>query len=137
LLKPTVATNCAPTTAVPAAAPSPVSVMYSVWPAVTKQAAACWNVFPPKLNVIVVVVALDVPVFLSERYAVPAAGMTAAQPGAAAAVFPTTAVMSTALPLTCAVLVNDPKRPNTNPATAMAAMRVIAMRMTVGNAIKN
>ncbi len=26
---------------------------------------------------------------------------------------------------------NDPKRPNTNPAMAMAAMRVIAMRMTV------
>ena len=37
--------------------------------------------------------------------------------------------------VTCAVtvaeLVNDPKRPNTNPATAMAAMSVIAMRMTV------
>jgi hypothetical protein len=32
---------------------------------------------------------------------------------------------------TCAVLVNDPKRPNTKPATAMAAMSVIAMRMTV------
>jgi len=30
-------------------------------------------------------------------------------------------------------LVNDPKRPNTNPATAMAAMSVIAMRMTVAN----
>ena len=30
-----------------------------------------------------------------------------------------------------AVLVNDPKRPKTKPATAMAAMRVIAMRMTV------
>ena len=27
--------------------------------------------------------------------------------------------------------VNDPKRPNTNPAMAMAAMRVIAMSMTV------
>jgi len=37
--------------------------------------------------------------------------------------------------VTCAVtvaeLVNEPKRPNTNPATAMAAMSVIAMRMTV------
>jgi len=32
---------------------------------------------------------------------------------------------------TCAELVNDPNRPNTNPAMAMAAMRVIAMRMTV------
>jgi hypothetical protein len=30
-----------------------------------------------------------------------------------------------------AVLVKVSKRPNTNPATAMAAMRVIAMRMTV------
>ena len=32
---------------------------------------------------------------------------------------------------TCAELVNDPNRPNTNPAMAMAAMRVMAMRMTV------
>jgi hypothetical protein len=32
---------------------------------------------------------------------------------------------------TVAELVNVPKRPNTKPATAMAAMRVIAMRMTV------
>ncbi len=30
-----------------------------------------------------------------------------------------------------ATLVNDPNRPNTNPAMAMAAMRVMAMRMTV------
>ena len=35
--------------------------------------------------------------------------------------------------LTCAELVNDPNRPNTNPAMAMAAMRVIAMRMTVAS----
>ena len=34
---------------------------------------------------------------------------------------------------TCAELVNDPNRPNTNPAMAMAAMRVIAMRMTVAS----
>jgi len=33
--------------------------------------------------------------------------------------------------VTRAVLVNDPKRPKTKPATAMAAMSVIAMRMTV------
>ena len=33
--------------------------------------------------------------------------------------------------LTWAELVNDPNRPNTNPAMAMAAMSVIAMRMTV------
>lgn len=32
-----------------------------------------------------------------------------------------------------AELVNVPKRPNTNPATAMAAMSVIAMRMTVAS----
>ena len=31
----------------------------------------------------------------------------------------------------CAVLVNDPKRPKTNPAMATAAMSVIAIRMTV------
>ena len=31
----------------------------------------------------------------------------------------------------CAVLVKDPNRPNTNPAIAIAAMSVIAMRMTV------
>jgi hypothetical protein len=31
----------------------------------------------------------------------------------------------------CGELVNDPNRPNTNPAIAMAAMRVMAMRMTV------
>ncbi len=30
-----------------------------------------------------------------------------------------------------AELVNDPNRPNTNPAMAIAAMRVMAMRMTV------
>jgi hypothetical protein len=39
------------------------------------------------------------------------------------------------LALTCGVLVNDPKRPKTKPATAMAAMSMIAMRMTVGIAI--
>jgi len=32
---------------------------------------------------------------------------------------------------TLAVLVNDPKRPKTNPATAMAAINVIAISMTV------
>jgi len=34
---------------------------------------------------------------------------------------------------TCAELVNDPNRPNTNPAMAIAAMSVIAMRMTVAS----
>ena len=36
-----------------------------------------------------------------------------------------------AVPDTLAVDVNDPNRPNTNPAMAMAAMSVMAMRMTV------
>ena len=45
--------------------------------------------------------------------------------GLTAVVHPTTCAE------TCAELVNDPKRPNTNPAMAMAAMRVMAMRMTV------
>ena len=36
-----------------------------------------------------------------------------------------------AVAVTCALDVNDPNRPNTKPAMAMAAMRVIAMRMTV------
>ncbi len=37
----------------------------------------------------------------------------------------------TTLADTCAELVNEPNRPNTKPAMAMAAMRVMAMRMTV------
>ena len=41
------------------------------------------------------------------------------------------AVVQLADPVTLAPDVNDPNRPNTNPAMAMAAMRVIAMRMTV------
>ena len=36
-----------------------------------------------------------------------------------------------AVAVTCALDVNDPNRPNTNPAIAIAAMSVIAMRMTV------
>ena len=36
-----------------------------------------------------------------------------------------------AVAVTWALDVNDPNRPNTNPAMAMAAMRVMAMRMTV------
>jgi len=42
-------------------------------------------------------------------------------------------VQVTATAETCAELVNDPKRPKTNPATAMAAMSVIAMRITVAS----
>ena len=40
-------------------------------------------------------------------------------------------IMQVAEAVTCALEVNDPNRPNTNPAMAMAAIRVIAMRMTV------
>src|SRR2546426_4115580 len=39
----------------------------------------------------------------------------------------------TVLALTLAELVNDPKRPNTKPAMAMAAMSVIAIRITVAS----
>ena len=44
-----------------------------------------------------------------------------------------TFVHVTTLADTCAVLVNDPKRPKTNPAMATAAMSVMAMRMTVAS----
>jgi len=75
-------------------------------------------------------VALAVPVLLSRIYApLP----VAAQVGAAYAVLATAAVRFVTLALTCAELVNDPNRPNTNPAIAMAAMRVMAMRMTVAS----
>jgi len=42
-----------------------------------------------------------------------------------------TVVQVTTAALTLAVLVNEPKRPKTKPATAMAAISVIAMRITV------
>jgi len=47
-------------------------------------------------------------------------------------VFPPT-LHTTCVAWTVAELVNDPNRPNTNPAMAMAAMRVMAMRMTVAS----
>ena len=43
------------------------------------------------------------------------------------------AVQDCTCALTCAELVNDPNRPNTNPAMAMAAMSVIAIRITVAS----
>jgi len=46
---------------------------------------------------------------------------------------PPTEVQEVTLAETCAELVNDPKRPKTNPAMAMAAISVIAMRMTVAS----
>jgi len=80
--------------------------------------------------VIVPTVAADVPVFWRARF-VPEA--TAPHVGAAIAVPVSVAGMLTVVAETCAVLVNDPNRPNTNPAMAMAAMRVMAMRMTVAS----
>jgi len=47
--------------------------------------------------------------------------------------FPLTVVHEATAAETRAELVNDPKRPNTNPAMAMAAMRVMAIRITVAN----
>jgi len=47
-------------------------------------------------------------------------------------VFPVWEQLTTAA-LTLAELVNVPNRPNTNPAMAMAAMRVMAMRITVAS----
>jgi hypothetical protein len=51
--------------------------------------------------------------------------------GFAAAAFAIAAVTPTDDALTCAELVNDPNRPKTNPAMAMAAMRVMAINITV------
>jgi len=56
---------------------------------------------------------------------------TAWHVGTAAAALATAAVRSIGVADTCAELVNDPNRPNTNPAIAMAAMSVMAIRITV------
>ncbi len=48
---------------------------------------------------------------------------------------PALAMQETEVALIWAEAVNDPKRPKTNPAMAMAAMSVIAMRITVGHSI--
>ena len=63
-------------------------------------------------------------------FAVPVLEATAVPVGVVEAAPLTSAVAVTE---TCAVLVNDPNRPNTKPAMAMAAMRVMAMRMTVAS----
>ena len=73
------------------------------------------QVTPPNVRVIPLALVLDVPVFW--KLAVPVGPAPEARAGRIAC--------------TVAELVNDPNRPNTNPATAMAAMRVIAMRMAV------
>jgi len=75
------------------------------------------QVAPPKVRVALLALVLDVPVFRATT--VPA--FAAPVPGA----------MFGAVNVTLATDVNDPKRPKTNPAMAMAAMRVMAMSMTV------
>jgi len=75
---------------------------------------------PLSLRLQAVTATFDVPMFLSvTRQAGPLALLVWAQ--------------RMTDPETCAELVNDPNRPNTNPAMAMAAMRVMAMSMTVAN----
>src|SRR5437870_4250866 len=75
---------------------------------------------PPRLMVHVfrAMAALAVPVLATDRVHLRSA--------------PTLAVVQLVTPaLTCAELVKDPNRPKTKPAMAMAAMSVIAMRITV------
>jgi len=71
--------------------------------------------FPAMETVQLVADALDVPVLV--RLTVHVAGLAVTH--------------DTTRAVTVAELVNDPNRPNTKPATAMAAMRVMAMRMIV------
>jgi hypothetical protein len=78
------------------------------------------QVCPPHVSVRVFAWVLEVPV-LSANRVLPAAVPVALWTMVACAM------------VTLAVLVNDPNRPKTNPAMAMAAMRVMAMRMTVAS----
>ena len=91
------------------------------WPAVTGAVEAPWVtgafVSAPKVIVTPVTVVAAVPVLESVTVH---DGAVLIAPEAHVAV-----------PDTLAVDVNDPNRPNTNPAMAMAAMSVMAMRMTV------
>jgi len=64
---------------------------------------------------------LEVPLFVKVSVHIACPLVPAAEPHAVTAA------------LTFAELVNDPNRPNTNPAIAMAAMSVMAMRMTVAS----
>ena len=57
--------------------------------------------------------------------------VSAAHVAAAVPAVPAVPRVLDTLAVTVAFDVNDPNRPNTNPAIAMAAMSVIAMRMTV------
>jgi hypothetical protein len=72
-------------------------------------------VAPPNVIVDPVGVVLAVPLLMSENVHTVGAAV----------------VQATTAALTRAVLVNVPKRPNTKPATAIAAISVIAMRITV------
>ena len=112
-----------PTTDEPAAPPVVAAIEQVVE---TAPAPAVYALVPPTVPVVetplmlmkhAVAATLEVPVFCTLRLHV--AGDARVQVVTAAE--------------TCAELVNDPKRPNTNPAMAMAAMRVIAMRMTVAS----
>jgi len=90
-------------------------------PAVTVGAlVAGIQVVPPHVRDILFATAFEVPVLVRAIEPV----------GPAASVPCTSEVLITE---TFAELVNDPNRPKTNPAMAMAAMRVMAMRMTVAS----
>jgi len=104
----------------PAQVPTPVIVRGTeATPAVTAVIAIPGeHVLPPHVRVILLALVFEVPVFI-----------TVIEPVGPAASAPCTSAVL--IVETLAVLVNDPKRPKTNPAIAMAAMRVIAMRITV------
>jgi len=74
---------------------------------------------PPTLMPQAVITALEVPVLVSDRVHTSLLGTAPAR------------VHDITLAEICAELVNDPKRPNTNPAIAIAAIKVIAIRITV------
>jgi len=100
--------------------PTPVMARACVVPAVTVVAAMPREqVDPPHVMTMLLAIAFEVPVFMTVTVPV----------GPAASETPCTKAVATSD--TLAVLVNDPNRPKTNPAMAMAAMRVMAMRMTV------
>jgi len=106
--------------AMPAQVPTPVMVRVTdASPAVTSVTAMPGeHVVPPHVRVMLLALTLDVPVFWTLMDPV----------GPAARVPCTKAVLITE---TFAELVNEPNSPNTKPAMAMAAMRVMAIRMTV------
>ena len=90
-------------------------------------------VVPPRIKETAVTDVEPVPVLLSTTYESPLAGVVVSQVAARLLLVPLRPVADKLLPtwVTSAVAVKLPKSPNTNPAMAMAAMRVMAMRMTV------